>query len=125
MRTLATAALLVLALAECKKEESHPPVLGEVGSNPGSGIAPKNDGGASPEAGATGLLASVATPTGLALDATNAYVTSIDGSLSRIGRAAGALDRLAGDLKSPANVAIAGADLFFLESTGISRFNLS
>src|SRR5215470_11808412 len=113
MRTLATVAVLVLALTECKKEEPHPPPLGTVGGNPGSGITPKNDGGASPEAGATGLLASVATPTGLALDATSAYVTSIDGSLSRIARVAGALDRLAGDLKSPAGVALAGVDLFF------------
>src|SRR5262249_23938043 len=96
---------------------------GEEGDNPGAGRV-LHDAGQSAEAGKTGVLLALASPSGLALDATYVYATSPSGVLGRVLRLGGAAGTLAGDLKTPAAIALAGGQLFFLDATGISRMTL-
>jgi hypothetical protein len=120
MRTL----LFVLFLAACSKVE-HPPVLDNSGTYPGGGgVKVLGDGGVQGDGGAFGVLASITSPTGIALDATYAYMTATTGDLLRVPRLGGSVDAIANGVNLPGQLILARGGLFFLSAGTIGTMAL-
>jgi hypothetical protein len=124
MRKPFEVAFLGLLLA-CNKAEPHPPTVEGSGSNPGGGVTPVQDGGPTAEAGgAFGVLASITSPTGIALDATYVYATDATGEILRVPRVGGGVDVLANGQASPSAVTLAANQLVFLSAGAIAAMAL-
>jgi hypothetical protein len=98
-----------------------------MGNNPGVGVptTPARDGGPAPEAGAGAtLLASVKLPTGMALDASNIYLSSATDAIVQVPRGGGAAEPVATGLHAPAASVIAQGQLFFLETADVATMTL-
>src|SRR5262249_3301435 len=74
--------------------------------------------------GAFGVLATITSPTGIALDATYVYATDASGEVLRVPRLGGGVDVLANGQASPGAITLTSNQLVFLRAGAISAMAL-